>query len=97
MFKLSPVSFQSTAESEARNSGVLDPAMSTTVTCVALAAWFALSGAEAEGREVLMVSDMLVSEAAFALLVKNTPNKRIIRGKAICFLIILSIDNYYNN
>ncbi len=83
VFKVSPVSGQSTAESEARK---IEP-LSTIVTCVALAAWSEFSGADADGREVVIVSDMLERFAAFTLDVKKNPKIRIKLTKISCFLI----------
>lgn len=60
---VSPVSGRKVAESEAKN---WEP-LSVTLTWVALAAILAAIGADAEGREVLKVSLMELSVAAYAL------------------------------
>lgn len=62
-FIVSPVSGKNVAESDAK---YIEP-LSTTVTCVALAAWSTLRGAAADGREVVIVSETLTKEAALAL------------------------------
>jgi hypothetical protein len=47
--------------------------LSTTLTLVAAAAWSEAKGAAAEGREVVMVSEILEREAACALGAENKP------------------------
>ncbi len=61
-FCVSPVSARSRAESDAKNTEPL----STTVTCPAFAAWFDWRTVEADGLDVVMVSETLLSEAALA-------------------------------
>ena len=61
-----PVSLNKNAESDASQRAVDDPAISTTCMLLSFAAWLALSGAEAEGREVEIVSETFASEAALA-------------------------------
>ena len=79
-----PVSMFKIALSEARN---IEP-LSTTLICVALAAWFAFRGAEADGLDVVRVSFTLLSEAALVLSVTKNPNKRINNKLQIILFVI---------
>lgn len=74
VFKVSPVSGSKVAESEARK---IEP-LSEIVTWVAFAAWSPAKGAEAEGREVVIVSLTETKDAAKVWFVKTrkTPPKR---------------------
>ena len=83
--RVCPVSVFNTAESDAKN---IEP-LSTTLICVALAAWSAFRGEEADGLDVVRVSLTLLSEAALALLLTKNPNKRVKTNKDNALFVIL--------
>ena len=89
-----PVSLSKTALSEAKNIGLLfamGVVKEAIVTCVSVLVESPIIGADADGLEVVIVSEALVSVAAFTVVVKKKPNKRIRLGRSKCFLIISAI------